>query len=235
MTVYGGPRPTPPAPKPDKLLLGAAGVAALAVIAGIVFAVQAFVSGDPQSTGAPQAPVDSAIASSAPAAALPAPTSAAPSPSPTPSPTPKKAALLAAKPTLIHPAHSGLCLQANGGNGGNATQQGCDGNNATELWVPQAMGNAQDTFQFVNAADNRCLSVSNNSRDNGAQVWLWDCHADIGQLWKLVADNGGYRLFNPNSNRCASIQAGNPAPGTITVIWDCNGAADQRWGFQPLG
>ncbi|WP_433048037.1 RICIN domain-containing protein [Dactylosporangium sp. CS-033363] len=236
MTVYGGPRPSLPAPKPDKLLIGAAAFAVLAVVAGIIFGVQAFMSSDSGSTSAPQAPAGSAPASSAPPAAPP-PTSAAASASPTPSPTPpaKKAPILAAKPTLIRPAHSGLCLQANGGNGGNATQQGCDGNNPTEMWVPQQIGDAGDTFQFVNAADNRCLSVSNNSKDQGAQVWLWDCHADTGQLFKLVPDNGGYRMYNANSNRCTSIQAGNPAPGTIMVIWDCNGAADERWGFQPLG
>ncbi|GAA3451681.1 RICIN domain-containing protein [Dactylosporangium matsuzakiense] len=234
MTVYGGPRPELPAPKPDRLLLGAAGAALLAVIAGVVFAVQAFMSDDPRTTAAP--PVEQSSAAPASAAPPPPPTSAAPSPSPTPSPTPtRKPAILAAKPSLIHPAHSGLCLQANAGNGGNATQQGCDGNNATELWVPQAMGDSTEIFQFVNAADNRCLSVSNNSSDNGAQVWIWDCHADTGQLWKLVGDNGGYRLLNPNSNKCASISGGNPAPGTIMVIWDCNGAADQRWSFQPTG
>ncbi|MFI5911071.1 RICIN domain-containing protein [Dactylosporangium sp. NPDC051541] len=234
MTVYGGPRPELPAPKPDKLLLGAAGVALLAVIAGIVFAVQAFTSDDPKTTTAPQAPLQPATASSA--APPPPPASAAPSASPTPSATPaKKPAILAAKPTLLRPAHSGLCLQANGGNGGNTTQQGCDGNNATELWVPQAMGDSTEVFQFINAADNRCLSVSNNSKDNGAQVWIWDCHADTGQLWKLVADQGGYRLLNPNSNKCASISAGNPAPGTGLVIWDCNGALDERWSFQPMG
>ncbi|WP_433207365.1 RICIN domain-containing protein [Dactylosporangium sp. CS-047395] len=235
MTVYGGPRPSLPAPKPDKLLIGAAAFAVLAVVAGIIFGVQAFMSSDTESTSAPHSPIGSAAASSAPAA--PPATSAAPPPSPTPSPTPpaKKAALLVAKPSLIRPAHSGLCLQANGGNGGTVSQQGCDGNNATELFVPQAIGDAGDTFQFVNAADNRCLSVRDNSNDNGAQVWLWDCHADTGQLFKLVADNGGYRMLNPNSNRCTSIQAGNPAPGAILIVYDCNGAADERWGFQPIG
>ncbi|MEU7874138.1 RICIN domain-containing protein [Dactylosporangium sp. NPDC049140] len=235
MTVYGGPRPSLPGPRPDKLLLGAAGVAVLAIIAGIVFAVQAFMSDDPQSTSAQQAPPSVGAESSAPAAAPPSSPAPPPSPTPSPSPPPKKAALLAAKPSLMRPDHSGLCLQANGGNGGNTTQQGCDGNNPTELWVPQAIGDSQDTFQFVNAADNRCLSVANNAKDNFAQVWLWDCHADIGQLWKLVPDNGAYRLLNPNSNRCLTIESGNPAPGAVARIFDCNGQPDERYRFQPLG
>ncbi|WP_433078004.1 RICIN domain-containing protein [Dactylosporangium sp. CA-052675] len=235
MTVYGGPRPSLPGPKHDKVLLGAAAVAVLAVVVGIVLGARAFMSDDPQATGATQTPLSAGEDSSAPAP----PPSAAPPPSPaaspTPSPTPPKAALLAAKPSLIRPDHSQLCLQANGGNGGNTTQQGCDGNNPTEMWVPQAIGGSQDTFQFVNAADNRCLSVSNNSKDNFAQVWLWDCHADIGQLWKLVPDNGGYRLLNPNSNRCLTIEGGNPQPGAVARIFDCNGQADERYKFQPLG
>src|SRR4051794_21610907 len=175
MTVYGGPRPTPPPPagsKPDKLLLGAAAFAVLALIAGIVFGVQAFLSDDPGSTSAPQVPQNAGAASSDSAPPPPPPTSAAASPTPSPTPTQPKPAILAAKPTLIRPDHSGLCLQANGGNGGAASQQPCDGNNATELWVPQALGGSQDTFQLVNAADNRCLSVSNNSKDNLAQLWL---------------------------------------------------------------
>jgi hypothetical protein len=237
MTVYGGARPTPPPPagsKPDKLLLGAAGFAVLALIAGIVFAVQAFTKDDPQSAAAPQY-TQSGPAGSDSAPAPPPPTSDAPSPTPSPTPTQPKPAILAAKPSLVRPDHSGLCLQANGGNGANATQQPCDANNPTELWVPQALGGSQDTFQFVNAADNRCLSVANNAKDNLAQLWLWDCHADIGQTFKMVPDSGGYRFLNPNSNRCMSIEGGNPNPGALAKIWDCNGAADQRWKFQPLG
>ncbi|GAA2349429.1 RICIN domain-containing protein [Dactylosporangium salmoneum] len=234
MTVYGGPRPTPPAPKPDKLLFGAFGFLVVAVIAGIVFAVQAFRSQPPQATGAAGQPGPASNAAS-PAAPPPAASSAAPPPSPTASPTPAKAALLAAKPTLMRPDHSGLCMQANQGNGGNASQQQCDGNNTTMVWVPRAMNDTQDTFEFVNAADNRCLDVNGGSKDNGAQILIWDCHGGPNQLWKLVRNGDGYQLVSLNSGRCIGIDSGNPSPGAAARQWDCDNSTNQRWQFQPLG
>ncbi|WP_432975151.1 RICIN domain-containing protein [Dactylosporangium sp. CA-233914] len=235
MTVYGGPRPTPPAPKPDKLLLGAAGAAVLAVVAGIVFGAQAFMSGDPQASGAPAVQHQVSAPPSAPASPPPsAAPSLSPSATPSPTPTPKKAAILAEKPSLVLARHSGQCLQAGGGNGANAAQQPCDPNNPTMRWIPQAMVNSTDTFQLINAADSRCLSVRDNSKDNWAEVWLWDCHADIGQAWRMVADQDGYRFLNPNSNRCMSIESARQEPGALARIWDCNGAPDQRFVFQPL-
>ncbi|MGI5237708.1 RICIN domain-containing protein [Dactylosporangium sp. CA-139066] len=234
MTVYGGPRPTPPAPKPDKVLLGAIGFTVLAVILGVIFGFQAFTSGSPKGSSNAQRQEQSVdVPSAAPPSA--AQSSAPPPPSPTPSPTPAKQAILAAKPTLMRPDHSGLCMQANAGNGGNASQQPCDANNATMLWVPRAMNNTQDTFEFVNAADNRCMDVNGASKDNGAQIVLWDCHGGANQLWKMVRDGDGYRFVSLNSGRCIGIDSGNPAPGAVARQWDCDGSTNQRWQFQQLG
>jgi hypothetical protein len=235
MTVYGGPRPTPPAPKPDKVLLAAIGFTVLAVIVGVILGVQAFTSGKPSGLSAAEQEQQSGnVASAAPPSAA-APSSAAPPPSPSASPTKAKPAILAAKPTLMRPDHSGLCMQANAGNGGAASQQACDQNNATMLWVPQAMNNTQDTFEWVNAADNRCLDVNGASKDNGAQLVLWDCHGGANQLWKMVRDGDGFRFVSLNSGRCIGIDAGNPAPGAVARQWDCDGSTNQRWQFQQLG
>ncbi|WP_432837297.1 RICIN domain-containing protein [Dactylosporangium sp. CA-092794] len=236
MTVYGGPRPTPPAPKPDRVLLAAAGFLVLAVVVGIVFGVQAFTSDASKATSAPAGPPPSAAAPSdgppsvAPSSAAPPP----PSPTPSPTPTQATAALLAARPTLMRPDHSGLCLQANPGNGGNANQVPCDGNNATMLWVPQLITGTQDVFRFVNAADNRCLDVNGASKDNGAQILIWDCNGGANQVWRLVRDGDGYRLLSLNSNKCIGIDNGNPAPGAVARQWDCDGSTNQRWQFQQL-
>src|SRR5258705_12866566 len=114
MTVYGGPRPKPTPPKPDPVLLGAFGFLVVAIIVGVVFGVQAFMSDSTQGTsgnaqpqtGAPPATDQSSAATPTSAA------SAAPPPSPTPSPTPTKAQpLVPAKPSLLRASHSGLCMQ----------------------------------------------------------------------------------------------------------------------------
>ncbi|UWP80600.1 RICIN domain-containing protein [Dactylosporangium fulvum] len=227
MTVYGGPRPTPPAPKLDPMLLGAFAFLVVALIVGAVFGVRAFTSDSPQSSNNAQQQTDLP----APETSSAAPPSSAPpssAPSPTPSPT-RPAALLQVKPSLLRASHSGLCMQTNEGNGANAVQQPCDANNPTELWVPQIVGNSQDTFLFVNAKDNRCLDVNGGSKDNGAPIVQWDCHSAPNQQWRLQRDGDGFRFVSVNSGRCIGVDSGNPNPGAAVRQWDCDNSANQRW------
>jgi hypothetical protein len=231
MTVYGGPRPTPPAPprlqeriKQDPVLFGAFGFLVVAVVAGLVLALQGGEGGGgtpsaaEQQTGAPAAQVPSQAASSA---APPPPSSAAPSPTPA-------QALVPAKPTLLRASHSGLCMQAAEGNGGAATQMPCD-NNPGQVWMPQAVAGTQDVFAFVNTRDNRCLDVNGGSKDNGAQVLQWDCHNGPNQQWRLQRDGDGFRFVSLNSGRCIGVDSGSPAPGAAAKQWDCDNSANQRW------
>ncbi|GGM07067.1 RICIN domain-containing protein [Dactylosporangium sucinum] len=232
MTVYGGPRPTPPAPKPDPVILGAFAFLVVAIIVGAVLAAQAFVADDPAgpSTAQGGSGLPAATQSSAPAAP---PSSAPPSPtaSPTPSPT-KPKALVEAKPSLLRASHSQLCLQSNDGNGSIGVQQPCDGNNRTELWVPQVLDGSQDTFRWVNAQDNRCLDVNGGSKDNGAQIVQWDCHGGPNQQWRLQRDGDGYRLVSVNSGKCIGVDGGRTDPGAEARQWDCDGSPNQRWVVQ---
>ncbi|MET7394381.1 RICIN domain-containing protein [Dactylosporangium sp. NPDC005572] len=230
MTVYGGPRPTPPAPKPDPVLIGAFAFLVVAIIVGVVLAAQAFTDDGPSgpvnagaTTGLPAAPQSSAAA----------PSSAPPSPSASPTPSPTKAkALVEAKPSLLRASHSQLCLQANDGNGAIGVQQPCDGNNRTELWVPQAVNGSQDTFRWVNAQDNRCLDVNGGSKDNGAQIVQWDCHGAPNQQWRLQRDGDGYRVVSVNSGKCIGVDGGRTDPGAEARQWDCDGSPNQRWVIQ---
>ncbi|MDG6101355.1 RICIN domain-containing protein [Dactylosporangium aurantiacum] len=240
MTVYGGPRPTPPgapagappgAPRgawpritQDPLLFGAFAFLVVAVIAGLIFAFQGGGDGEggpslaEQQTAAPAGPPPSQAGSSAPA---PPPSSAAASTAP-------PQGLLPAKPTLLRASHSGLCLQAAEGNGGAATQMPCD-NNPTQVWMPQAVAGTQDVYAFVNTKDNRCLDVNGASKDNGAQVLQWDCHGGPNQQWRLQRDGDGFRFVSLNSGRCIGVDSGSPAPGAAARQWDCDNSANQRW------
>src|SRR5262249_32675980 len=163
----------------------------LALIVGIVFGVQAFTSDSPK-PGPAAAPPEQTGAPAQPARSSAPPSSPAAPSSPTPPPTPTKPALVPARPSLLRASHSGLCMQATEGNGRTATQMPCDGNNPTELWVPQAINASQDTFTFVNAKDNRCLDVNGGSKDNGAQIVQWDCHGGPNQQWRLIRDADGF-------------------------------------------
>jgi hypothetical protein len=232
MTVYGGPRPTPPAPKPDPILLGAFGFLVLAVIVGVILGARAFMS-DPGGTAAPQQErtVD-AGASPAPAAPSSAPTSSPSAPAQSASSTPAKNGFLAAKATLLVAGHTGMCLLSNPGDGGNASQQPCDGNNPAMVWVPQLVQGSQNTFRFVNAGTEKCLDVNGASRDNGANVLAWDCHGGPNQQWRLDRDGDGYRVVSINSGKCMGIDNNKTNPGALARQWDCDASANQRWKFQ---
>ncbi len=226
MTVYGGPRPTPPPPRitPDPLLFGAFGFLVVAVVAGLIFAFQGGGGGGTPSaaergSGVPAEPVPSQAGSSAAAP----PSSAPPSPSPTP-----PQSLIPVKPTLLRASHSGLCMQAQEGNGGVATQMPCD-NNPTQVWMPQLVSGTQDVYAFVNTKDNRCLDVNGGSKDNGAQVLQWDCHGGPNQQWRLQRDGDGFRFVSVNSGRCIGVDSGSPNPGAAARQWDCDNSANQRW------
>lgn len=238
MTVYGGPRPTspgqpagphghgsPPRIKPDPLLFGAFGFLVVAVIAGLILALQ----GGGGSTGQPSAaervsgaPADQPSTQAAPSSPPPPPPSSA-----APSPTPAQG-LIPAKPTVLRASHSNLCMQAAEGNGGIATQMPCD-NNPTQIWMPQAVAGTQDVYAFVNTKDNRCLDVNGASKDNGAQVLQWDCHNGPNQQWRLQRDGDGFRFISLNSGRCIGVDSGSPNPGAAARQWDCDNSPNQRW------
>jgi hypothetical protein len=72
----------------------------------------------------------------------------------------------------------------------------------------------------------KCLDVRNGSRDNGAQVWLYECNGTGAQVWEIRADR---TWRNPQSGRCLTTEGGSSSDGTLLMIWTCTGGTYQRW------
>ena len=77
--------------------------------------------------------------------------------------------------------------------------------------------NYPDGYSYVDVPDqwlsintstynNRCVEVASSSKDNNANVQLWDNNGVTGQIWKFVeASEGVYRLKNAYSNKYLSL------------------------------
>ncbi len=72
----------------------------------------------------------------------------------------------------------------------------------------------------------KCLDVRNGSRDNGVEVWLYQCNGTGAQVWEIRADR---TWRNPQSGRCLTTNGGSSADGTRLMIWTCTGGSYQRW------
>ena len=65
-----------------------------------------------------------------------------------------------------------------------------------------------DQWLSINTStyNNRCVEVASSSKDNNANVQLWDNNGVTGQIWKFVeASEGVYRLKNAYSNKYLSL------------------------------
>lgn len=109
---------------------------------------------------------------------------------------------------------------------------------AQEPFAESASGYHQftikDGYQLVNF-NGKCADTAFSSLDNGANIWLWDCHnpATPGQTFNLVPIEGGfnYQLINRNSNRCVDVDEASQSPGKKTHQWGCVGPGylSQTW------
>ena len=127
---------------------------------------------------------------------------------------------------VLHPQHApNLALDDAGG--------GLGMNNPIILW--QTQNSANQTWVFANAnqagfyiislsAGNYCLSVS------GSAATLQPCNGSTAQVWKAVAQNGGY-VLNPASNTglCLDATGWGTTNGTAVGLWGCNSGANQSW------
>jgi glucose/arabinose dehydrogenase/type 1 glutamine amidotransferase/PKD repeat protein len=95
-------------------------------------------------------------------------------------------------------------------------------------------GSGPISGEVRSASANRCLDVSGQSTQNGAQVQIWNCHGGANQRWTLTPA-GQLTVYSGGSQRCLDLQNGATSPGTRAVIWGCNGGNNQRWQLGPNG
>lgn len=91
-------------------------------------------------------------------------------------------------------------------------------------------------YTIRNVESNRLLSVSNGSKDNGANVQIANSTMSCSSYWiihKLTSQS--YTLQSACSDRVLDVRDGKiSTPETLLQIWDGNETASQKWFFTPL-
>lgn len=90
-----------------------------------------------------------------------------------------------------------------------------------------------DQWLSINTCTNidRCVEVAAVSKDNGANVQLWDNNGINGQIWKFVEESEGvYRIKNAYSNKYLSPDSSHKNEEGCNVLQlSSNGRDDQLW------
>lgn len=78
---------------------------------------------------------------------------------------------------------------------------------------------------------NRCVEVAAVSKDNGANVQLWDNNGVTGQIWKFAEESEGvYRIKNAYSNKYLSLDSSHKnEEGANVLQLSSTGGDDQLW------
>ena len=78
---------------------------------------------------------------------------------------------------------------------------------------------------------NRCVDVAAVSKDNGANVQLWDNNGVTGQIWKFAEESEGvYRIKNAYSNNYLSLDTSHKNEEDANVLQlSSSGGDDQLW------
>ena len=90
-----------------------------------------------------------------------------------------------------------------------------------------------DQWLSINTCTNidRCVEVAAVSKDNGANVQLWDNNGVTGQIWKFIEESEGvYRIKNAYSNKYLSLDSSHKNEEGCNVLQlSSNGRDDQLW------
>jgi hypothetical protein len=72
----------------------------------------------------------------------------------------------------------------------------------------------------------KCIDVSGISKDNFANVQLWDCWNGPNQRWTL---DDQMRLISENSGKCLDLYYGGTQSGNKIIQYDCHDGANEKW------
>ena len=136
---------------------------------------------------------------------------------------------------LIQNLNSGKVLDIIGGNtsnGGVINQWEYDPNSLNQSFYLRQT--ASHTYNIVHRYSGKVASIENSSRDNFAQLHLWDINGDGGtdQQWTIyTCGDGLYKIKNVNSGRMLEVGNGEKGNNAKVNQYDDNGTPAQRWYF----
>ena len=89
-----------------------------------------------------------------------------------------------------------------------------------------------EVFIMVNVSSGRCLSVSGESQNRGANIVQGPRAADAGRAerWRVFrAGDHYYKLVNVVSGKVLSVPESSRKSGTQMIQWDDAASVDQKW------
>lgn len=106
----------------------------------------------------------------------------------------------------------------------------------TDVDQTQQALDASVTYTFRNVNAGKCLDVTDVSKENGANIQLWDCTEQAGQQFTLVPSDSGYvSLRNVNSGKCLDVWGWSTAAGANIAQYSCTGSANQQFRVEDVG
>ena len=114
-----------------------------------------------------------------------------------------------------------------------------------QMWTNN--GNLNQRFEFEKVEDvpivsegtyrirtavcrNMALDVEGNSKENGANVEIWNSSNVLNQKFTLIYENNGYYTIKcENSDKLLTVVGDSEEPETNVVIWDRKESDKQKW------
>jgi Domain of unknown function (DUF1929)/Ricin-type beta-trefoil lectin domain len=79
------------------------------------------------------------------------------------------------------------------------------------------------------AHSNLCLTVKDDSANNGAIVTSNTCRSVAAQRWQFFAQGAGFAVKNAATNKCLDVGGWSKDNGQVLIMYDCHGGANQTW------
>jgi hypothetical protein len=111
---------------------------------------------------------------------------------------------------------------------GSRVRVAVDWDGAGEALAAGPPPSAAGTIQSLSSG--KCLDVARGSKDDGAPVIQYACHAGLNQRWRVVPRReDAFELVNAASGKCLQVRGGAAAAGAPVVQGACAGRDDQLW------
>jgi hypothetical protein len=102
-------------------------------------------------------------------------------------------------------------------------------NSESELTVPEGV-----LYRVRINSSGKCVNVSGNSQNDGAQVVQWPCStSSSNDRFDLVSVGGDvYQIRPTHSGKCLNVSGGSTANGAGVIQWRCEGGNNERFRIQ---
>ncbi|MFD4588405.1 MULTISPECIES: RICIN domain-containing protein [unclassified Streptomyces] len=135
-------------------------------------------------------------------------------------------------------AHSGKCLEVEGGkttDGINVQQYDCNGTDS-QKW--NAIATRGGTFELRNAKTGKCLEIQGKSVKTGAAVQQFACGQGDHQRWRMILVDPVRTMYELQpahaEGMCVDVPGQKQDNGIDAQLYSCNRTVAQLWQVRPV-